>query len=210
MVFKDYLHHKSVRFLLLALLVSLAGILSLNLWGYWPWLILVILSAPFYEWVTHKFVLHAALSTEPGWWRNYQIRLHHGHHLNPADRALQFAPASGILIMMIKLYALYSLVCWSFTIALVPLAGSIAYYLFYEWIHLAHHTPAYHPRTGLGLTLREAHMRHHFHNENYNWGITNALGDVMLGTWKQLDEIPKSTTARHLDNFDPQSRNSSM
>ena len=38
-------------------------------------------------------------------------------------------------------------------------------------------------------------------------GITNALGDMILGTWKHLDEIP-STTARHLDNFNPQNRNS--
>ena len=56
----------------------------------------------------------------------------------------------------------------------------------------------------MGIALRDAHMRHHFHNENYNWGITNALGDMILGTWKHLDEIPKSTTARHLDNFNPQ------
>ena len=33
---------------------------------------------------------------------------------------------------------------------------------------------------------------------------------MILGTWKHLDEIPKSTTARHLDNFNPQNRNSDM
>ena len=128
MIFKDYLTHTNVQFLFLALFASVAGISNLALWGNWPWLILVVLSAPFYEWVTHKFVLHGALSPVPGWWRDYQIRLHHGHHLDPTDRALQFAPASGILIMMIQLYAFYALVCWSFTEALVPLAGSIAYY----------------------------------------------------------------------------------
>ena len=40
-----------------------------------------------------------------------------------------------------------------------------------EWVHLAHHTPAYRPRTRMGLALRDAHMRHHFHNENYNGAL---------------------------------------
>ena len=209
-IFKDYITHTSVQFLFLALFISLAAISELAVWEHWPWLVLVVVSAPFYEWITHKFVLHGALSPMPGRWRDYQIRLHHGHHLDPANRTLQFAPASAILIMMVQLYLFYALVCWSITVALVPLAGSIAYYLFYEWVHLAHHTPAYRPRTRMGMALRDAHMRHHFHNENYNWGITNALGDMILGTWKHLDEIPKSTTARHLDNFNPQNRNSGM
>ena len=149
-IFRDYLTHASVRFLFLALFTSLAAISELAVWEHWPWLLFVVLLAPFYEWATHKFMLHGALSSMPGRWRDYQIRLHHGHHLDPSDRGLQFAPASAILIMMVQLYLFYALVCWSITVALVPLAGSIAYYLFYEWIHLAHHTPTYPPRTRIG------------------------------------------------------------
>ena len=96
MIVKDYLTHTNVQFLFLALFASLAAISELSVWEHWPWLVLVVVSAPFYEWITHKFVLHGALSPFPGRWRDYQIRLHHGHHLDPADRALQFAPASAI------------------------------------------------------------------------------------------------------------------
>ncbi len=205
MIFKDYLGHTSVQFLFLALFTVLTAIWMLELGAHWPWIILVVASAPFYEWFTHKFVLHADLSPVPGRWRDYQIRLHHGHHLDPADRELQFAPASGIVVIMVQLYLFYALITWSVSVALVPMAGSIAYYLFYEWIHLAHHTPAYQPKTRMGAALRDAHMRHHFHNENYNWGITNALGDLMLGTWKHMTDVPKSPTARYLDNFNPNS-----
>ena len=61
MIFKDYLTHTSVQFLFLALFASLAAISELAVWEHWPWLVLVVVSAPFYEWVTHKFVLHGAL-----------------------------------------------------------------------------------------------------------------------------------------------------
>ena len=82
-IFKDYLTHTSVQFLFLALFTSLAAISELAVWGHWPWLVLVVVLAPFYEWIAHKFVLHGALSPMPGRWRDYQIRLHHGHHLDP-------------------------------------------------------------------------------------------------------------------------------
>ena len=44
-------------------------------------------------------------------------------------------------------------------------------------------------------------MRHHFHNENYNWGITNGLGDVVLGTWKLTQEVPKSATIKNIAGY---------
>ena len=93
MIFKDYLTHKSVQFLFLALFTSLAAISELAVWEHWPWLVLVVVSAPFYEWVTHKFVLHGALSPAPSRWRDYQIRLHHGHHLDPQTALHLLRPA---------------------------------------------------------------------------------------------------------------------
>ena len=85
---------------------------------------------------------------------------------------------------------------------LMPLLASLAYYLVYEWVHLAHHTQSYKPLTVWGRGLRDAHMRHHFHNENYNWGITNGLGDVQLGTWKGTSDVEKSATAKKLSGFE--------
>ena len=119
MIFKDYLTHTSVQFLFLALFTSLAAISELAVWEHWPWLVLVVYR-PLFTSGYALGVLHGALSPMPGRWRDYQIRLHHGHHLDPANRALQFAPASAILIMMVQLYLFYALVCWSITVALVP------------------------------------------------------------------------------------------
>lgn len=205
-IWRDYLTHGSVQMLLVALVVCACGVHYLSLWSTWPWVLVVIASAPFFEWVTHKYTLHRPLSKKPGFWRDYQIRLHHGHHLKPEDRGLQFAPPSAIIAMFVQLYLSYALMVWvvgqSHQTVLMPLLASLAYYLIYEWVHLAHHTKGYTPRSVWGLALRDAHMRHHFHNENYNWGITNGLGDIVLGTWKGTDEVGKSATAKKLSGFD--------
>lgn len=201
-VFQVYFKHGTVQFLFAALFICAYAVDALALWQSWPWMLLVIATAPFFEWVTHKYTLHRPLSDKPGFWRDYQIRLHHGHHLHPERRDLQFAPVSGIIIMFIQLYLSYALFTWSWAIALVPLLASIAYYLAYEWIHLAHHTQSYKPLFGWGRALRDAHMRHHFHNENYNWGITNGLGDVLLGTWKSTGDVDKSPTAKKLSGYE--------
>lgn len=201
-IFEDYVTYGTVQFLFVALAACTYAVETLSLWRSWPWMLVVIASAPFFEWVTHKYTLHRPLSETPGFWRDYQIRLHHGHHLHPERRDLQFAPVSGIIVMFIQLYLTYALLTWSWTTALVPLLASIAYYLAYEWIHLAHHTQSYKPLTAWGNALRAAHMRHHFHNENYNWGITNGLGDVLLGTWKNTGEVEKSATAKKLSGYE--------
>ena len=44
-------------------------------------------------------------------------------------------------------------------------------------------------------------MQHHFHNENYNWGITNLLADYILKTFKTSNEIPKSPTIKTIAGF---------
>lgn len=202
----DYITHPSVQFLLAALIICSLAVHVLALWQAWPWVMLVIASAPFFEWLTHKYTLHRPLTEKPGFWRDYQIRLHHGHHLYPERRDLQFAPFSAIIAMFVQLYLSYAFMVWlvgqPHQTVLMPLLASIAYYLVYEWVHLAHHTQSYRPKTAWGRALREAHMRHHFHNENYNWGITNGLGDVFLGTWKNTSEVAKSPTAKKLSGYE--------
>lgn len=200
-VFTDYFEHTSVRVLYLALLVNLAAVTLLDLWHLAAWMLLVVAIAPFYEWLAHKYMLHTELAAAPAWLRQFQIDLHHHHHLDPANRQKQFAPVSALVIMFGQFYGFFALLMWDAQGALVPLLAAFIYYVFYEWVHLAHHTPSYRPRTRFGNALREAHMRHHFHNENYNWGITNMLGDVVLGTWKSVDSVPKSATARHISNY---------
>ena len=141
------------------------------------------------------------INPKKGWFRDFQIRLHHGHHKKPQNFELLFAPWLAIFLHLIQTYILFALITWSFSIALVPFTSGIIYYLFYVWMHLAHHIPNYQPKTKIGQRLKRAHMRHHFHNENYCWGITNYLGDKCFNTFKSRNEVPKSDSARHICGY---------
>ena len=201
-VFKPYLNHRTVQTLItlsviLLVIISFSGLLLQHA----LWLTVPIIIAPFYEWYAHKFLLHAKLSKSKGWFRNFQIRLHHYHHKDPQNFELLFAPWLAIIIHLAQTYIIFAVLTWSFSIALVPFTSGIIYYLFYEWMHLAHHIPAYQPKTKIGNQLKRSHMRHHFHNENYCWGITNYLGDKVLGTFKQGNDIDKSTTVRTISGY---------
>lgn len=201
-VFKVYFLHRTVQVLWLLCFAFLALSIYLGVFSsFWWWLFLPIIIAPFYEWYAHKYLLHAKLTEKHGVFRNFQIRLHHGHHKYPQNVELLFAPWSAIILHLIQTYLLFALITWSFSVALVPFTFGILYYLFYEWMHLAHHTPAYQPKTQVGHKLKRAHMRHHFHNENYCWGITNYLGDLCFDTFKERNDVAKSPTAKQISGF---------
>ena len=67
------------------------------------------------------------------------------------------------------------------TPAAYPLyAGLLVGYLTYDYTHyyLHHHTP----KTRLGKRLREQHMRHHFQDHRYGFGVSSPLWDVVFRT----------------------------
>ncbi|MCF6776680.1 sterol desaturase family protein [Thiotrichales bacterium 19X7-9] len=201
-VFKNYFFHPLVLCLwVLFFLCLIVSIISQLFIDYWYWALLPIVIAPFYEWYAHKFLLHAKLSTKYKKLRSFQIKLHHEHHKQPHSLKYQFAPPLAVVIHLIQTYLLFSLITLSFSIAVIPFTFGILYYLFYEWMHLAHHTTSYKPKTNLGQKLKRAHMRHHFYNENYCWGITNPVGDIAFGTFKSRDNVAKSSTTHSISGY---------
>ena len=72
-----FLIHLSVQFLMLSTVLCFVAVSFLDVWSYWPFTLLVVVIAPFYEWVTHKYTLHLPLKQEAGLIRRYQIRLQH-------------------------------------------------------------------------------------------------------------------------------------
>ena len=200
-IFQNFFKHNTIRFLILFSIISGLLVNYLDLWGKWPLMILAVIFAPFYEWYAHKFILHKELTPNKNWMRDFQIKLHHGHHAEPDNINLQFAPPLAIITLFFQTYLFYSILCLSFTNAVVPIFSTFLYYLFYEWIHLAHHHKNYKPKTTLGKTLKEAHMQHHFHNENYNWGITNMIGDYFFGSLKNNKSIEKSPNTKTISGY---------
>jgi sterol desaturase/sphingolipid hydroxylase (fatty acid hydroxylase superfamily) len=68
----------------------------------------------------------------------------------------------------------------------------------YEWTHFLIHT-GYRPRSRYYRSIWRTHRLHHFKNERYWHGITNTVGDRVLGTFPDQRDIPRSRTARTLD-----------
>ena len=70
------------------------------------------------------------------------------------------------------------------TPAAYPLfSGFIAGYLTYDYthFHLHHHVP----KTAAGKQLREQHMRHHFQDHRYGYGVSSPLWDYVFRTRSQ-------------------------
>jgi dihydroceramide fatty acyl 2-hydroxylase len=144
----------------LVLLVA-AGILIWTLTEYW----------------LHRLVFH--------WEPDHPIggRLHfiiHGvHHDHPNDRLrLVMPPAVSVPLAALFLW-IYTLIFG--TPAAYPIfSGFILGYLTYDYTHyhVHHHTP----RTKLGKRLREQHMRHHFQDHRFGYGVSSPLWDVVFRT----------------------------
>ena len=129
------------------------------------------------EYWLHRLVFH--------WEPDHPIgsRLHfviHGvHHDHPNDRLrLVMPPAVSIPLAALFLF-LYTLIFG--TPAAYPIfSGFIVGYLFYDYTHyhVHHHTP----KTQIGRRIREQHMRHHFQDHRYGYGVSSPLWDVVFRT----------------------------
>ena len=114
-VFRNYFSHSTILGFIIMAIFSLYYILVNGLLlNHLVWFFIPIALAPFYEWYVHKYQLHAELTKKEGWYRRYQIVLHHGHHRDPDNIKLQFAPWRYLIYAYGQVYLLYALIFWIF------------------------------------------------------------------------------------------------
>jgi dihydroceramide fatty acyl 2-hydroxylase len=137
------------------------------------------------EYWLHRLVFHWEPDNAAG--RRMHFIIHGVHHDHPNDRLrLVMPPAVSIPLAVLFFVGFRSIFG---TPAAFPLfAGLLAGYLFYDYMHyhLHHHTP----RTKLGRRLREQHMRHHFQDHRFGFGVSSPLWDVIFRTlprWRKPD-----------------------
>ena len=150
--------------------------------GYGPLALIGFVALGLLIWTLTEYWLHRLVFH---WEPDHPIgsRMHfiiHGvHHDHPNDRLrLVMPPAVSVPLAALFLF-LYTLIFG--TPAAYPIfAGFIVGYLFYDYTHyhVHHHTP----RTQLGKRLREQHMRHHFQDHRYGYGVSSPLWDVVFRT----------------------------
>jgi len=110
-------------------------------------------------------------------------RLHfiiHGvHHDHPND-AMRLVMPPAVSIPLAALFLGLYVLAFGTTNALPAFSGFITGYLTYDYMHyhLHHHVP----KTSFGKRLRTHHMRHHFQDHRYGFGVSSPLWDAIMGT----------------------------
>jgi dihydroceramide fatty acyl 2-hydroxylase len=143
------------------LLLAVAGYLFWSLAEYW----------------IHRVIFH--WEPENGWGAKLHWMIHGVHHDHPNDPKRLVMPPSASVPLALLFAALFWIVLGSpwwmpFT------AGFLCGYLAYDMIH--YHVHHHRPRTRVGRTLRELHMRHHFQDHERGFGVSAPYWDHVFGT----------------------------
>jgi sterol desaturase/sphingolipid hydroxylase (fatty acid hydroxylase superfamily) len=129
------------------------------------------------EYWLHRLVFHWEPDNSFG--RRLHFIIHGIHHDHPNDKLRLVMPPS----VAIPLAALFFLAFWLIfgSPAAFPVFGGFMFgYLLYDYTHYyVHH---FVPRSELGKRLREQHMRHHFQDHRFGYGVSSPLWDVIFGT----------------------------
>jgi hypothetical protein len=146
------------------------------------------------EWLTHRYILHRRI---PGLATLY-IRHEKHHHVvytyddftmrSLREAKLVLMPAYAVVLVFaldLPLTLLLSQV-FSRNAGLLFLTTAMAFFLLYEWLHLAYHLPPDHPIGRLPIIhrMREVHKRHHTPElmKRWNFNVVAPVTDWMHGT----------------------------
>jgi sterol desaturase/sphingolipid hydroxylase (fatty acid hydroxylase superfamily) len=128
------------------------------------------------EYWLHRLVFH--FEPESGLGARLHWIIHGIHHDHPNDKMRLVMPPS----VSVPLAALFLLAYWLvFGDAGFPIFGGfLTGYLFYDYTHYyVHH---FVPKSKLGKKLREQHMRHHFQDHRFGYGVSSPIWDVAFRT----------------------------
>ena len=129
------------------------------------------------EYWLHRLVFHWQPKFAGG--DRLHFIIHGVHHDHPNDAMRLVMPPAVSIPLAALFFGLYVLL-FGTTDALPAFSGFIAGYLTYDYTHyhLHHHVP----KTKFGKRLRQHHMRHHFQDHRYGFGVSSPLWDAIMGT----------------------------
>jgi dihydroceramide fatty acyl 2-hydroxylase len=129
------------------------------------------------EYWLHRLVFHWEPDNSFG--RRLHFIIHGIHHDHPNDKLrLVMPPAVSIPLALLFFLAFSAL--FGRPEAYPLFGGFILGYLAYDYTHYyVHH---FVPKSKLAKRLREQHMRHHFQDHRYGFGVSSPLWDVVFRT----------------------------
>jgi dihydroceramide fatty acyl 2-hydroxylase len=129
------------------------------------------------EYWLHRKVFHWEPDHPIG--RRLHFIIHGVHHDHPNDKLRLVMPPGASIPLAALHFAVFYLV-FGLPAAYPLFAGFLVGYLAYDYTHYyLHH---FVPRGDLGKRLREQHMRHHFQDHRYGYGVSSPLWDIVFGT----------------------------
>jgi sterol desaturase/sphingolipid hydroxylase (fatty acid hydroxylase superfamily) len=119
-----------------------------------------------------------ALWTLAEYWLHRKF-FHGVHHDHPNDKLRLVMPPGASVPLAALFFGAFYLV-FGLPTAYPVFSGFLIGYLAYDYTHYyLHH---FVPKSDLGKRLREQHMRHHFQDHRYGFGVSSPLWDVVFGT----------------------------
>jgi sterol desaturase/sphingolipid hydroxylase (fatty acid hydroxylase superfamily) len=129
------------------------------------------------EYWLHRKVFHWDPDHPIG--RRLHFIIHGVHHDHPNDRLRLVMPPGASIPLSALFFAAFWLVLGLPT-AYPAFAGFLLGYLAYDYTHYyLHH---FVPRGNVSRRLREQHMRHHFQDHRYGFGVSSPIWDVVFRT----------------------------
>ncbi len=142
----------------------------------------LLVAAGLFIWTLSEYWLHRKIfHWEPDHpiGRRMHFIIHGVHHDHPNDRMRLVMPPGASIPLALLFFGAFWLIFGSPT-AYPLFAGFLVGYLVYDYMHYyLHHVV---PRSSLGKRLREQHMRHHFQDHRFGYGVSSPLWDVVFRT----------------------------
>lgn len=151
----------------------------------------------FGEHPAHKYILHMR-RPRSAFGRKLMARLHYDHHRDPTNPALLFLPFWVSAPLLLLGLVIPWLIRADWTYGLSFLAGLSSVMVYYEWMHFAMHQRL-HLNNRFYKRVFDGHMRHHYMNERYWFGVSNPVGDWLWSSYPDANSVEKSATARDLE-----------
>jgi len=129
------------------------------------------------EYWLHRLVFHWQPSFRGG--DRLHFIIHGVHHDHPNDKLRLVMPPAVAIPLAALFFGAFTLIAGTPS-AYPAFAGFIAGYLVYDYTHYYLHHAV--PKTDLGKRLREQHMRHHFQDHRYGFGVSSPIWDAVFRT----------------------------
>ncbi len=164
------------------------------------WLVIpfTFLYTNLFEYFGHRYPMHHQYGKLKAVFKRHTLQHHHfftNESMNCDSvndfKIILFPPVLLIFFSMFFVLPVAVLIYYVFSLnaAMFFIATTLAYYLNYEWLHLAYHLPETHFVYKIpGLkTLRSLHHQHHDMKEmdKYNFNISYPVFDLVFGTLKR-------------------------